>query len=126
MDATPFEQEEVVAEATYDTAPVTVEPLAGLVTVTPANAPVAQNKDRHTISFKYLRITKCLQFVYLLPKLLNYRGTTLASRRHGRGPEKWRNQQSGMAEPISGAISEINQPKTVPRIPETLYTKKPK
>jgi hypothetical protein len=71
MDATPFEQEDVVAEATYFTDPVTVEPLAGLVTVTPANAAGAQDKNRHTMSLGHLNITYFSNLFYLLPNCLN-------------------------------------------------------
>jgi len=49
MEATPFEQD-VVAEATKDTEPDTVAPLAGEVTLTPvANAAGAEMPKRHTI-----------------------------------------------------------------------------
>ncbi len=41
IEATPFEQEEVVAEATKFTLVPTVLPFVGLVTVTPAKADVA-------------------------------------------------------------------------------------
>jgi hypothetical protein len=50
IEATPFEQE-VVAEATNDTAPETVAPLAGELTLTPvANADGIDIAKRHTIS----------------------------------------------------------------------------
>jgi hypothetical protein len=50
MVATPSEQE-LVADATKDTAPETVEPFTGLVTVTLLEAAEAQTADkRHTMS----------------------------------------------------------------------------
>jgi hypothetical protein len=50
IEATPFEHD-VVAEATNDTAPDTVAPLEGDVTVTPVpNAAGAQIPNKHTIS----------------------------------------------------------------------------
>jgi hypothetical protein len=49
MDPIPFEQD-VVADALYSTDPDTVEPLAGVLTVTPANAAGAKSADRHTIT----------------------------------------------------------------------------
>jgi len=56
MEATPFEQELAVADATKDTAPETVDPLVGLVTVTPANAAGAQIANRHTTSNRLFSI----------------------------------------------------------------------
>jgi hypothetical protein len=47
--ATPFEQE-VVADALKATGPDTVAPLAGELTVTPANAAGAPIASRHTIN----------------------------------------------------------------------------
>jgi hypothetical protein len=53
IEATPFEHD-VVAEAAKDTAPDTVAPFAGDVTVTPvANAAGAKIPNRHTISDRY-------------------------------------------------------------------------
>jgi hypothetical protein len=49
MDAMPFEQD-VLAEATYGTDPDTVEPLAGVFTVTPAKAADAKIAEKHTIT----------------------------------------------------------------------------
>jgi hypothetical protein len=45
MDATPFEQVVVVAVATYSTGEPTVAPLLGLLTVTFANADVANIRN---------------------------------------------------------------------------------
>src|SRR5260370_26792023 len=57
MEATPFEHD-VVAEATKDTDPDTVEPFAGDVTDTPvANAAGEQIPNRHTISDRHF----CMQ-----------------------------------------------------------------
>jgi hypothetical protein len=53
MEATPFEHD-VVADATNDTEPETVDPLAGEVTLTPvAKAAGAQIPKRHTISDRH-------------------------------------------------------------------------
>jgi hypothetical protein len=69
MEATPLEHD-VVAEATKDTEPDTVEPFAGDVTVTPvANAAGAKIPNKHTISDRHLsmqQFSKSLLASYVL------------------------------------------------------------
>jgi hypothetical protein len=73
MEATPFEHD-VVAEATKDTAPDTVAPLEGDVTVTPvAIAAGAKIHNRHTISDRPLTMQEFSQKVISLAKLLELR-----------------------------------------------------
>jgi hypothetical protein len=49
IDPIPLEHD-VVADALYSTDPDTVEPLAGVLTVTPANAADEKSADKHTIT----------------------------------------------------------------------------
>ena len=68
MEATPFEQVAVLALAKKTTGEPTVAPLLGLLTLTPASAPVAKATIRQTYTQRLLMTTALSGLVDLLPR----------------------------------------------------------